>query len=263
VLATEDVLRLACLHKTKPVHYISTVGVLDRTADALAESLVVDLHDKLVGGYEQSKWVAERLVGLASERGLPVATYRPSRIVGHSRTGRMNTDDLFSRLIKGIAVQGEAPRDLGFDNILPVDLASRLIVACSLNPMVHGHAVHVVNPQWNSLDAVVDAIEAQGHPVERMAYEPWLERLAAHAKRDPGHPLASLIPVLRKLNPAADPTVGRQLPIAHEHIARWAGPALAQGLRPVDEWLRTYFEHFHAVGYLPMPAQPREHQLAA
>jgi myxalamid-type nonribosomal peptide synthetase MxaA len=263
VLATEDVLRLACLHKTKPVHYISTVGVLDRGDDVLEESLVVPLHDKLLGGYEQSKWVAERLVGMASERGLPVATYRPSRIVGHSRTGRMNTDDLFSRLIKGIAMQGEAPRDLGFDNMLPVDLASRLIVACSLNPAVHGEAVHVVNPQSNSLDAVVDAIEAQGHPIERLDYTSWLERLAAHAKRDPGHPLASLLPVLRKLNPAADPSLRRRMPFAHENIARWAGPVLAQGLRPVDEWLKVYFDHFDAIGYLARPAQSVAQQLAA
>ncbi|HJV61770.1 MAG TPA: thioester reductase domain-containing protein, partial [Albitalea sp.] len=254
VLATQDVLRLACLHHAKPVHYVSTVGVLDRGAPAIPEVLDIALHDRLMGGYEQSKWVAEQLVCLAARRGLPVSIYRPSRIVGHSRTGRMNTDDLFCRLIKGIALFGKAPVDTGYDNMLPVDVASRAIVEASLNPEVHGHAVHVVNPQWNSMNALLDAIEARGHAIERLGYEPWLEQLARHVRQAPDHPLAMLIPVLRKLNPVADPTVGQRLPIAHDHLARWAPQALAQGLRPVEEWLAAYFAYFEASGYLPAPA---------
>ncbi|HEX6362155.1 MAG TPA: SDR family oxidoreductase, partial [Albitalea sp.] len=222
------------------------------------EVLSVPLHPYLMGGYEQSKWVAEQLVVAAAARGLPVAIYRPSRIVGHSRTGRINTDDLFCRLIQGIARFGKAPRDVGFDNILPVDLAARLVVEASLHREVHGHAVHVVNPQWNPLDAVVDAIEAEGHAVERLPYGDWLEQLAAHVRRDPGHPLAMLLPVLRKLDPVADPTVGRQLPIAHAHLERWAGEALREGLRPVDEWLKVFFDRFHESGWLRSPARTAE-----
>lgn len=253
VLATQDVLRLACLHTVKPVHYISTVGVLDRTLDSIPEVLAVPLHDNLIGGYEQSKWVAEQLVCLAAQRGLPVSIYRPSRIVGHSSTGRMNTDDLFCRLIKGIVLFGKAPYDTGFDNILPVDVVSRIIVEASFHPGVLGQAVHVINPQWHSMNLLVEAIEARGHAIERQDYNTWLSQLAAHVKQDPAHPLAMLIPVLSKLNPIADPSVGRQMPIVCQHIGLWAAGALADSLRPVDEWLRVYFDHFYSSGYLPQP----------
>src|SRR5205085_9541770 len=116
-------------------------------------SLTIALHDTLVGGYEQSKWVAEQLVGQAAARGLPVAIYRPSRILGHSVSGRMNTDDLWCRLVKGIVASGMAPRGTGYDNMLPVDLVARIVVDSALHPQVHGHAVHVVNPHWSAFDS--------------------------------------------------------------------------------------------------------------
>ena len=249
--ATADILRLACAHHAKPVHYISTVGVLNRRAEAIGEDLDIPCHELLQGGYEQSKWVAEQLVAEAGRRGLPVCIYRPSRIVGHAVTGRMNTDDLFSRLIKGIALFGKAPKDVGFDNILPVDLAARLIVEASRHPEAPGHAVHVLNPDWNSLDEVVDLIEARGFPLERLPYEEWLARLSTHVRQDSSHPLAMLIPVLHKLNPVADPSVGARLPIALDHLKAWAPRALAEGLRPAAEWLDRYFEHFQRSGFLP------------
>ncbi|MGM9514507.1 thioester reductase domain-containing protein [Roseateles sp. DB2] len=249
--ATADILRLACADHAKPVHYISTVGVLNRRAETIGEDLDLPFHDLLQGGYEQSKWVAEQLVAQAGRRGLPVCIYRPSRIVGHSVTGRMNTDDLFSRLIKGIAVFGKAPRDVGFDNILPVDLAARLIVEASRHPAAPGHAVHVLNPVWNSLDEVVDLIEARGFALERLPYEDWLAQLSDHVRQDSSHPLAMLIPVLHKLNPVADPSVGARLPIALDHLKAWAPRALAEGLRPAAEWLDRYFENFEQSGFLP------------
>ncbi|WP_423760150.1 thioester reductase domain-containing protein [Burkholderia sp. NLJ2] len=250
VLATQDIIRLASLHRVTPIHYVSTVGTLDRYSDALPEALAVPFHEHLTSGYEESKWVAEQLLVQAHARGVPVTVYRPARIVGHSESGRMNLDDLFCRLIKGIIVFGKAPRDVGFDNILPVDVVSRIIVSASLEPTAAGQGVHVINPRWNSLDALVDFIEDEGFPIERMGYDAWLAALAEHVRRDPSHPLSMLIPVLKKLNPAADPTVGRILPIDVTQLRRLAGGVLASSLRPTNDWLRTFFDYFYESGFL-------------
>jgi myxalamid-type nonribosomal peptide synthetase MxaA len=40
-------------------------------------------------GYSQSKWVSERMVEAAAERGLPVTVWRTAFIAGHSRTGHV------------------------------------------------------------------------------------------------------------------------------------------------------------------------------
>jgi thioester reductase-like protein len=250
--ATDEVLRLAALHRAKPVHYVSTVGVLDRAADTLAETLAVPLHGRLMGGYEQSKWVAEQRVRLAGERGLAVTIHRPSRIVGHSRTGRVNVDDLFCRLIRGVVAQGQAPYGTGHDNMLPVDLVARLVVEASLDPHAAGRAIHVVNPRSQAFDALVDFIVARGHAVERLPYAEWLEAVGAAAKADAAHPLAPLMPVLRLLDPAKDPTLARPMALSHEHLARLAPAAFADIGTPAD-WLPPMFEHLYDTQVLPRP----------
>src|SRR4029077_11763018 len=63
-------------------------------------------------GYAQSKWVAEKLVRLAGERGLPVTIYRPNT-GGHSATGVFNPNDHLPLLIKGCIQLGAIPEDLG------------------------------------------------------------------------------------------------------------------------------------------------------
>ncbi|MDM0116497.1 thioester reductase domain-containing protein [Variovorax sp. J22R133] len=254
--ATTDVLRLACQHHAKPVHYISTAGVLDRKAAQLDEVLALPLHDQLPDGYDQSKWVAEQRVAEAGRRGLPVTIYRPGRIVGSASTGRMNTDDLFCRLIKGIALFGKAPRGVGFDNVLPVDLVSRIIVEASSRPGARGQAVHVLNPHWHSFDEVVALIESRGYSLEHLAFGDWLEQLDVHVRRNTDHPLAMLIPALRRLNPQTDASVGRQLPISIHRMQVLAPQALAAGLQPTINWLKRCIEHFESSGYLTPPKSP-------
>jgi thioester reductase-like protein len=251
--ATDEVLRLAALHGAKPVHYISTVGVLDRAQEALPETLAVPLHARLMGGYEQSKWVAEQRVRRAGERGLPVTIYRPSRIVGHSRTGRLNVEDLFGRLVRGVVAQGQAPYGTGYDNMVPVDLAARLVVEASLHPDAAGRAVHVVNPRAHAFDALVDFIAARGHAVERLPYGVWLEAVHAAVQASAAHPLAPLLPVLRLLDPERDPTLARPLALAHEHLARLA-PAAFAAIGPVEDWLPPMFDFLEASGHLVAPS---------
>jgi thioester reductase-like protein len=206
-----------------------------------------------MGGYEQSKWVAEQRVRAAGERGLPVTIYRPSRIVGHSRTGRANVDDLFFRLIRGVVMQGQAPYSTGYDNMLAVDHVARLVVEASSNPGAAGRAVHVVNPRAHAFDALIDFIAARGHRVERLSYGDWLEAVAKAAKERTDHPLAPLLPVLRLLDPSKDPSLARAMPFGHANLAQLA-PAAFAAIAPSEEWLPVMFEHLYASGTLPRPA---------
>ena len=62
-------------------------------------------------GYTQSKWVAEKLVQLARERGLPVTVYRPPLIGWHSQTGAFNESDLVCSMLEGCLHLGAALPD--------------------------------------------------------------------------------------------------------------------------------------------------------
>jgi thioester reductase-like protein len=91
VLGTQEVLRLASRVKVKPVHYISTLSVLTSASHAEVrgiQELYRFNHSQVPsGGYGQTKWVAEKLVATASDRGLPVSILQVGRVSGHSQTG--------------------------------------------------------------------------------------------------------------------------------------------------------------------------------
>ncbi|MGH8918844.1 MAG: thioester reductase domain-containing protein, partial [Actinomycetes bacterium] len=103
VTGTLSVLRLASTTTTKPVHFISTLGVIARTEldrrPGLFPEAPPPVHQAPPDGYSQSKWVAERLLGLAEQRGIPMAVYRLGEVMPHSQTGVPNPRGLMELLV--------------------------------------------------------------------------------------------------------------------------------------------------------------------
>ncbi|MEP6500326.1 amino acid adenylation domain-containing protein [Microcoleus vaginatus] len=199
VLGTQEVLRLGCIIKTKPVHFISTVGVF--CSDIYYQAKVVLEQDKLADGeslsegYGQSKWVAEKLVMTAHSRGIPVYIYRPGFIAGDSQTGIRNTADLISRMLKGCIQMGKTPDlDILLD-MTPVDYVSQAIVHLSKQKELVGKAFHLVNPHPISWNQLCDSIRSFGHSLERIPYEQWhceLLKVVDNSPENALHPLVSL-----------------------------------------------------------------------
>lgn len=132
VLGTVEALRLATTHHLKPMHFVSSTSVLDTehyiTQLELGENGRVLESDTLDGsrrglrsGYGQSKWVSERLVMKARERGVPATIIRPGYIVGASDTGVTNVDDFLWRLVKGCIQFGKVPIISNVVNMCSVD----------------------------------------------------------------------------------------------------------------------------------------------
>jgi thioester reductase-like protein len=180
VLGTAEVLRFATRSRLKPVHFISTVGVFassDLAASKILESTDLERSGSLHVGYAQSKWVAEKLVTLASDRGLPVSIYRPN-IGGHSVTGVFNRHDHLFQMIKGCIQMGCAPQlDFPIESA-PVDYVSGAIVHLSLRPESLGRAFHLVHPDalsWNELCEWM--IRSQDYPLRLVPYGEWKAEL--------------------------------------------------------------------------------------
>ncbi|GII93697.1 non-ribosomal peptide synthetase family protein [Sinosporangium siamense] len=138
---TLSVLRLATAGRPIPVHLISTLGVFLGSApygDPITEADRPDDPAGLTDGYNQSKWVADRLVRTARERGLPTTVHRPARIAGDSRTGHGNRDDYFNRLLATVVRLGMTP-DLPFaEDLSPVDHVSAAIAYLVTGPAADG-----------------------------------------------------------------------------------------------------------------------------
>jgi len=198
VSGTQELLRLACTEKVKPVHYISTVSVFedDSNFDLVMEDDFPEDGTGLVGGYAQSKWVAEKMVRIAGSRGLPVSIYRPSIITGDSRSGVWNTGDFLSNVIGACLLLGKAPMQESLFNVVPVDYVSRALVFLSGQPQAIGKTYHLTNPSLLSSNQLFDWACAAGIPLERVDFNDWLAELRDLVGNSSDHPFFSLVPML-------------------------------------------------------------------
>jgi amino acid adenylation domain-containing protein/thioester reductase-like protein len=201
---TREVLRLACRNGARPVHYVSTNGIFPPEMELCEED--IDLDD-LAGarddGYGQSKWVAERLVREAGDRGLPVNVYRPGNVSGHSETGAYNPRDLLGAMIVESLRLGCAPEIEDWRvEMTPVDFVARAMLHISSNPDSYGGTYHLANPEPPSADAVFDLLEERGYPLERVPYDEWLHRIDAAPPEEgtPGEIVGGAAPAAEELS---------------------------------------------------------------
>lgn len=180
VLGTQSVLRLASQIKVKPVHYVSSVAIFESTAYAGKVVKEQDDFDQWEGihlGYSQTKWVAEKLVKIAGDRGLPVTIYRPPLISGHSQTGVCNTDDFICLMIKGCIQMGCFPDVEYMIDMSPVDYVSKAIVYLSRQKEAMGKAFHLQHPQPVSFKKLVEWMRSFGFPIQLIPYDQWQAQL--------------------------------------------------------------------------------------
>jgi thioester reductase-like protein len=200
VFGTQEVLRLACQVKAKPVHFMSASSVFSAVGNSglrvIREQDSID-NESPSGGYNQSKWVAEKLINQAGDRGLPVYIYRLGRISGNSQTGVFNTNDFLYRLIIGSVQLGSIPDQEMMLDIIPVDYASKAIVNLSKQSVSQNQVFHFVHPQPVSSNVLFEKLRSLGYSIQEIVYDQWHKQLLNIAENSPEHalyPLVSLFP---------------------------------------------------------------------
>ncbi|MFE7756961.1 amino acid adenylation domain-containing protein [Streptomyces sp. NPDC057429] len=250
VLGTEELLRLLADSSSPGMHYISTTGVYAPATGpgpvTITESTPTGPAPRLPDGYAQSKWVAEGLVGLARERGLPVTVHRPGRISGDTATGACQDRDLLWQLVKGCLQAGAVP-DLpyGSTDWVPVDHVSAAVVALAASGGTGTQTYHLTNPEAPGLDRVFEAAARLGHELRTVPVAEWQARVAAQPDN------------------AAQLFLGDQGQTRHEATdqrrfdsSRTAGALAALGIQQpplTDETVNRYLTYFHSTGFLPTP----------
>jgi thioester reductase-like protein len=200
---TREALRLACRHKTKPFHFVSTDGIFPPNAGLCAEDADLDsLADAREDGYGRSKWVAEKLVREAASRGLPACVYRPGFISGHSQTGASNPRDLLVAVLSESLRLGAAPEVEGWRiDLTPVDFVAAAILGIAGHLGAAGGTYHLANPDPVPAGTVFDWLEDGGYALERVTYAEWLGRLEDTPPEDgPGAVLRGAAPTAEGLS---------------------------------------------------------------
>ena len=185
VEGTREVLRLATIARIKPVHFVSTINAVIPAAPAPdfvgREDARLPAGEVSGNGYIASKWVAEQLVRQASERGVPVAIYRPGIVCGDPRVGVNSTDDSFWNMIRAAAVLGLTPDTGGATMpLVPVNYVTGAIVALAARPAA-GAVYHLVNTQAVRIGDIVESLRRHGIPIAVAPVEHVALRLAEEA----------------------------------------------------------------------------------
>jgi thioester reductase-like protein len=257
VLSTIEVLRLACRDRIKAVHYIGSTGAFPGVLgdNTWTEAPLPD-PDGVVGGYRQTKWVADTLVNQARERGLPASVYRPGSLTGAQDTGGCSTDTFINHLIRGWIQLGSAMRYDFLLELLPVDYFAAAVAHIALS----GRQPSIYNmPGARSIgmDEVVDHIVASGYPLRLRDYPSWREELLAAVERGEDNELARYLPLFDADRPAEEIGLAGSRPAfdATNTTAALAGTGLT--CPPIDrDLMDRYLRYFVSVGFLPAPAGP-------
>ncbi|HEX9244038.1 MAG TPA: SDR family oxidoreductase [Anaeromyxobacter sp.] len=166
VEGTRNVLDLAAAARgLRRLNHFSTAYVSgDRVGVIVEEELA--MGQRFHNAYEATKYEAERLVRRA-QADLPATIYRPSVVVGDSRTGEIDRFEgpyalaillVASPVAVALPLPGDAVAPL---NVVPVDFVVEAALAIGDDPRGAGRTVHVVDPSPLSARRVYEMIAAR------------------------------------------------------------------------------------------------------
>ncbi|MEH2161477.1 MAG: amino acid adenylation domain-containing protein [Nostoc sp.] len=274
VLGTQEVLRLACLGKIKPMHYISTIAVFGAISHFTGQKVVyeddnIEFSKDYVAmdiGYAQTKWVAENLVSIAKSRGIPVSIFRTGFLMGHSSTGIAHTKDAFvPRVIKGCIQLGSFPELINQkEELLPVDYATKAIVHLSKKQESLGKTFHIVPPQDQNISIIelFEFICSYGYQLKKLPYTQWKDELIANLRDSQENVLHPLLPMMSEKVYQNSLTVMElyQNTVDYDYQNTLNGLAdSAIVCPPMDaKLLDKYFSYFISSGFLNSPPSRQE-----
>ncbi|TAK74781.1 MAG: amino acid adenylation domain-containing protein [Gammaproteobacteria bacterium] len=251
VQGTLEVIKFAMMRVDKPIHYISTLSsaYLKDEAGCLVEEFPDENYDELFGGYAISKWVSERLLTEAKNRGLPTAIYRSGYISGQSDTGITSLNDALLMLIKGCIQLGFAPDMNEKITILPVDFVSKATVDISLaypdKPMVY-HIDHPTGILWMDLIAWLNDY---GYKIQIIPMKEWKEKLINIPQDN------ALFPFLPYYLAMGDKQTSPDVSVKNAQAALQQVGLIYPEIN--DKLLSTYFDYLCRVNFIPQPASSK------
>ncbi len=167
---TRNVLEFAAAANARLLHHISSIAVAGEYAGRFTEA-DFDLGQSFASPYHATKFEAEKLVRRQGK--VPFRIYRPSAVVGDSRTGEMDKIDGPYYFLPAISRLAALPRrlplaapDLGATNLVPVDYVVEAIEHLMHLDAPSGSTYHLASPRPQPLHEVYNAFaRAAGAPM--------------------------------------------------------------------------------------------------
>jgi thioester reductase-like protein len=182
---THELLKLATQKKLKAIQHIS-IGTCQMLQDQHFEQHNTTPHF----GYVLTKFVAEKIIHAAGDRGVPVCVHRLPIISGDAHTGVWNSANRVRKLIEGCIMLGYAPDAEGLSEVCghtltPVDFVKQFIIKAALQQDSIGKTFDIINPESVDWSELVVAMQDAGYAVGTVSLDEWKAKLIETAKRYP------------------------------------------------------------------------------
>ena len=146
-------------------------NVHDRT---ITEDTAMSSDDTITGGYVQSKWVGERIVILARERGINANIIRLGRVGGDRRTGIYNKNDTIMRLLETCVDLGVAPKINLMLDLLPIDFVAEAITYISTQTDIQNKQFHLLQKNVVSIKKIIESIIKNCEHIKFVSTKCWI-----------------------------------------------------------------------------------------
>ncbi|APV39730.1 peptide transporter [Pseudomonas frederiksbergensis] len=176
-----ECLRLCEGRSKKIFNFVST---LSASSTISADGRVLELPAAqtppiyIKNGYNLSKWVGERILERARERGVRVNLYRPGNISFNSLTGVCQPHkNRLMLMLKGSIQLGQVPEfALNFD-LMPVDFLARFIAFHASRYSAEKAVFNLHNPEPLSWDNYVASFREAGREFSMVSVADWQQQL--------------------------------------------------------------------------------------
>ena len=176
-----ELLRLCEGRSKKVFNFVSTLSASSTVDDAgrvleLPAATTPPIYIR--NGYNLSKWVGERILERARERGVRVNLYRPGNISFNSLSGVCQPHkNRLMLMLKGSIQLGQVPAfALNFD-LMPVDFLARFIAFHASRYSAQRAVFNLHNPEPLSWDAYVASFRETGSEFSLVSVADWQQQL--------------------------------------------------------------------------------------
>jgi amino acid adenylation domain-containing protein/thioester reductase-like protein len=183
VHSAAELLKLATHGNRKVINYVSTISVFssDGTNEprVVTESTSIDREQHRAShGYAASKWVAEKIFMIASERGIPCNIFRLGLVWADTKKGRYDDLQREYRILKSCLLLGYGIKNYRYPMApTPVDYVARAVVSLA-NRHPDGRGIFHISSSRQGLDGVFECCnEIPGTRLQLKAVPDWIAAL--------------------------------------------------------------------------------------
>ena len=179
---TVELLRLATLKGPMVLNHVSTLSVFGSSAErrVIGERSTLDAErHRSSEGYAASKWVGEKLVLEATNRGIPCNIFRLGLIWADSVEGRYDDLQREYRLIKSSLLSGYGIKNYHYEMTpTPVDFVARAIVSLGESHLTGREVFHLTASRQSIEGGIFECLSrTAGVDLQLKSYFDWVAQI--------------------------------------------------------------------------------------